>query len=227
MKSLIRNNKAVAVPLAIAIIAIIIVVAFAYVYSGSGSKEYFETETDFGMWEEEFFVTFEDGTEKSLKIIDEQKDMPFTVRYGGTAITSMGMKIRATPSGTGYDGAELKFTSFGLEDRIRNSAWTTLTTYDSIRSDTTIQLVMDYPNDIISSTFNLNNLINGHPEIYPDGTYYVSFTPTGTVKYRGYPDGGEWLTATLPQERTATIYVSDQPVSGTILITLSSELFVN
>jgi len=178
------------------------------------------------MWEEEFYVTFDDGTEKSLKLIDEQKNMPFTVNYQGSVITSMGMRIRATPTGTGYDGAQLKFTSFGLQDKIKTAGGQTVTSYNSIRPDETINLVMDYPNSIISSTFNLDNIINGHPETYPNGIYYVSFTPTGTVQYRGYPDGGSWQTATLPTSRSASIYVTHTP-PATITVTLSSELFAD
>ena len=222
-KKFIKNKKADAIPLAVVIVAIIIFAGMAYVFTGSGSTEYWETETDFGMWQDEFYVVFEDGSEESLKIIEENIDKPFTVSYGGRIITEMGVRITAVISGSGYSGAELKFEGFGVRRDIRTTGGVVKKTYDSIRSDGTIQISLGRSQQILFTEFDLDSTINAHSEIYPNGIYSVRFTPLGTVRYRGYPDGGSFVTASLPPVRVASIMVAHIP-TGSITVTLHSEI---
>ena len=41
--------------------------------------------------------------------------------------------------------------------------------------------------------------------------------------FQGYPDGGDWVTATLPSPRVASILVYHAP-TGSIVVTLGSEI---
>lgn len=190
--------------------------------TGFGATPYYETETEFGMWQDELYVVFEDGSESSLKIIEENMDKPFTVSYGGKAITYMGIKITAAISGSGFTGAELKFIDFGVKREIDTTGYVvTKKTYNAMRTDGTIQVVMGKTQSILTTGFNLDTEINQNPTKYPAGNYRVWFKPLGTVKYRGYPDGGSWVSATLPPNRTATIQVTHTP-SGSIIVTLGS-----
>lgn len=204
----------------IAAIAIItLVIAWG---TGFGATPYYETETAFGMWQEELYVVYEDGTEHSLKILDENMDKPFAVTYGGQVITEIGIKISATVSGTVFDGAEIKSTGFGVTRQIRIGIGTIKKTYTAMRTDRTIQWpIGSASTNLISTAFNVENTINQHPGTYPTGTYKVWFIPIGTIEYRGYPDGGDWKTATLPSTRTASISVTQTP-TGSILVTLGS-----
>ena len=203
------------------VVVAITLVAVALWSTGFGVTPYDETETEFGMWQDELYVVFEDGTEESLKLINLNR--PFMVSYGGRVITKMGVRITAVISGAGYDGAELKFESCGIRRDIRTTGGTVKKTYNSMRTDGTIQIAMGKTQTVIFTEFDLDSTINKHSEIYPNGIYSVRFQPLGIVKYRGYPDGGSLKTATLPPVRTASITVAHLP-TGTIVVTLSSEL---
>ena len=215
--------KKIVVGLIIAVIAIItLVIVWG---TGFGATPYYETETAFGMWQEELYVVFADGANKSLKLIDEGRTLPFTVKYQGQEITSIGMGITAAISGVGYTGAELKFESFGATKEIRNYAGVLKETYDAVRRDGTLQIALDESKYIFSTTCNLNTRINQNldPTKYPDGKYTVEFIPIGTVKYRGYPDGGDFVAATLPPVNGVVIDVTHAETCY-ILVTLGSEL---
>ena len=90
-----------------------------------------------------------------------------------------------------------------------------------MRSDGTIEIAMGKTQDILTTSFNLDTRINEHPDIYPADRYTVSFTPLGTVWYRGYPDDERFKSATLPPVKTATIYVTHTS-TGSIIVTLGS-----
>lgn len=207
------------------IIAVIAIITLVLVWgTGFGATPYYETETEFGMWQEELYVIYEDGTEHSLKILDENMDKPFAVTYGGQVITEMGIKISATVSGTGFDGAEIKSTGFGVTRQIKTASGTLKKTYNAMRTDRTIQWpIGSASTSLINTAFDVDDTINQHPGTYPTGTYKVWFIPFGTIEYRGYPDGGDWKNAALPSTRTASISVT-QTITGSILVTLGSEI---
>jgi len=213
--------KKVVIVVGVVVVAITLV-AVALWSTGFGATPYYETETEFGMWQEELYVVFEDGSEESFKIIEENLNRPFTVSYGGRIITAMGIKISATVSGTVFDGADIKSTGFGVTREIKTDSGTLKKTYTARRTDRTIQWpVGSASTSLINTAFNLDDTINQHPTTYPSGTYSVRFIPFGTIEYRGYPDGGDWKTATLPSTRTASISVA-QTTTGSILVTLGS-----
>lgn len=206
------------------IIAVIAIITLVIVWgTGFGTTPYWEEEAAFGAWQEELYVIYEDGTEHSLKILDENMDKPFAVTYGGQVITEMGIKITAAISGTGYDGAELKFESFGVKREIVHYRGTVKKTYNAMRTDGTIQVALGKTQSIVTTSFNLDTEINQNPAKYPTDRYIIKFHSLGAVKYRGYPDGGSWVSATLPSTKTATIQVT-RSTTGSIVVTLGSEI---
>ena len=209
----------------IGIAAIVVVAAISVVIFGTSvfATPYWEEEASFGTWRQEIIIGFADGSTESLKIIEESIGRPFTVTYGGRAITSLGVKIIAVVSGTEYTGAELKFESFGVRREIKTLGGVVKKTYDSIRSDGTIQTTLGKSQQILYTSFDLDNTINERPDIYPTGMYIVRFTPIGKVSYRGYPAGGDFKTATLPGSKAVFILVTHPP-TGAIVATLSPDV---
>lgn len=222
MKKIFGNNEAVARNVAVvAVIAVLIIIAagIAYVYTGSGSTEYWETPAEFGMWQDELTLTFADGSTESFKIIEEGSK-PFTVYYDGKEITHVAMRLSAKATATGYTGARIKTTNFGYKGYIKKGtttkhSWTAISTEDYI-------IRLDETEYLTGSSIYLHQEINLKPDKYPSGTYTISFNPTGTVQYQGFPDDPDWKTASLPPSRTITITVDNTPPAQ-IVVTLSSE----
>ena len=216
----------------ILLIAVVTILLFS-----TGESEYWETPWDEnaenessvsgnmldGMWQDEFYVIFEDGSEESLKLIGGTPEKTLAVRYNNKVIERMGIRITASISGSGYTGAELKFESFGVKRDIKSSYGVVKKTYNALRSDTTIQVPMGKTQDILTTEYNLETLTNSDRAKYPNGQYKVGFLPLGTVKYRGYPDGDDWVTASLPPLRFAFITVMHSN-AGLITVTLGSGL---
>jgi len=206
----------------IGIVAILVVVTLVIAGGLIGGTEYWETPAGFGIWQDELIIEYEDGTEESLKVIQESMDNPLTVYYGGKAINGVQIKLTAKATGTGYDGAEVKIAGFGYNSEIRQGS-SVKYTGGAGRTDTTFNIGMGATSKMHQSGINLQATVDNDPSTFPDGTYIVTFTPKGTVQYRGYPDGGDWKTASLPPARSISINVERTP-TGSILVTLYSDL---
>lgn len=204
--------------LGVGIVGIIIVAAIAVIISGVFATPYWETETEFGIWQDELTLTFADGSTESFKIIEEGSK-PFTVYYDGKEILTAAMYLSGKATGEGYTAARLKTANFGYKGYIKKGtttkhSWTSISTKDyTIKLDETTYLT--------HSSIYLHQEINLQPTKYPSGTYTISFIPTGTVQYQGFPGGTEWLTASLPPSRSITITVDNTPPAQ-IAVTLSS-----
>jgi len=222
MEKVIRNKKAGVAPLAIIIVIVLVIAGITLYVSTARSDPYWETENEFGIWQDELMVEFADGTTESLKIINEGKERSFAVTYDGKDITRMFIKLTAKVSGEGYDGADLKMAGFGYTGKILKGSVTKYTWAGSV-SDSTIQISLGSTEVITESGLNLKTVMDDDPSEYPDGSYTISFIPKGTVQYRGYPDGGDWESASLPPSRSATVTVARE-ASGTITVTLGSEI---
>jgi len=213
----------------IIIIATVVVAMLAIISFGTDvfTTPYWETETEFGMWQDELIIEFADGSSQSFKIIEEGRDKPFTVFYGDEEITSMSLKLSAKATGEGYEGAEIKTTNFGYDGTIMKQSPPPVElkhTWSSHRNDGTTTVSLDSTKTLVNTGINLDAEINNNPSEYPQGIYSIRFDPKGTVQYRGYPDGGSWETATLPPYRVATVAVIPSGGGGQIVVTLYSEI---
>lgn len=222
MKKLIKNKKAGILPIAVIVVAVIIIAGLVFVLSGGTSTSYWETENEFGMWQDELIIEFEDGTTKSMKIIGEEEEVSFTVLYGGKAITSAKLKLTAEATGSGYDGAELKTAQMGYLAHIKKGS-TILQTISGSISDRTKSIPMDSTLTLFELGVDLKDVVDDNPSKYPDGIYTVQFDARGTAEYRGYPDGGDWISASLPPSRSISIIV-ERASSGSISLTLYSSV---
>ena len=214
----------------IAIIIVITLVAIGFSYFSTG-EPYWETETEFGMWQDELIIEFADGTTESLKMIQEG-NKPFTIYYEGKVITSATMKVTAKVSGSGYTGAEIKTTGFGYTGKVMEGMpgpGTVLHSQPLGRTDGTMQINMDSTRTVHHCGVSISYTIDKNPSKFPSGIYTLYYIPYGTVQYRGVSaeydtieDDPDWKTATLPPTRYLILSVQRAP-TGSILVTLSSE----
>ena len=227
MRNIIRNKKAKAVPMIAIIIVILVIVAgvVIYVYPGiTGSEPYWETPNEFGIWQDELVIEFEDGSNQSLKIIEESIGKPFAVNYGGKAVISIALKLSATATGTGYDSVFCKMTNFGYICNIKQGSTVKFSTDQT--TSWTDHKGIDESWLLREAYVGIKAEMDNKPDKYPDGTYTAEFIPSGTFEYRGMHGGtpdGDFQTATLLPSRTVTLTVTGSPTSQ-ILITLSSDI---
>ena len=238
MKKKMIDNKAGVPIIAVFIVAIIIVAVVGFIAMTGGSTSYWETENEFGNWQDELIINFKDGSSQTLKLIREGVNMPFAVYYEGREIQSIGMKLSAKAEGTGYEGAELKVSnSFGYFVYLYDSNGVSkfdppVTLYTS---DKTLTIPLGNTVDVVGGAWEIGRALNQNPSLYPDGTYSLKYVPKGTAEYRGYPDGGSWITASLPPERSLSVTISSSGGGGnegngggnggTITVTLSSDVY--
>ena len=204
------------------IVAIIVIVMLGILAWGTnfGSSSYWETENEFGIWQDELIVEFSDGSTQSLKLINEGENKPLTVYYGGKAITKVNFKLSAKATGEGYDGAEIDTTGFGYDGKIYKGS-TEKDSWAYKITDMIYRCSLGSTKELLNSNYYMSNLDN-NPSKFPDGDYTIKFIPKGTVKYRGYPSGGDWTSATLPPTRTLDITIQ-RGGGGQIVVTLYSE----
>ena len=216
------NTKIISVVIAgIIIVAAIATIAF---WTDIFEDPYWETETDFGIWGEEIIITYEDGSEKSLKIIN---DMLFTtVDYGGKSISGVTYRLSAKATGVGYSSAGIDLSGYSIKVEFRKG--TTVKTYRYFSGSPTEQTIsIDGTFHKIGGTHSISikhSSLFGNADLFPTGSYILDFIPKGTVKYRGKP-GGSWKTASLPAGKTMSVDVTQDPTAQ-IVVTLSSEYVV-
>lgn len=217
------NTKIIGIVVAaIVVVAAISVAAF---WTDIFEDPYWETETDFGIWGEEIIITYEDGSEESLKIIN---DMLFTtVDYGGKSISSVSYRLSAKATGTVYTGADIDLSGYDI--RVNFKSGTTVKTYRTFSGSPTIQAIsIDGVFHQIGDTHAVSikhSSLFGDVNLFPTGSYTIQFLPTGTIRYRGSP-GGDWETASLPTGKTMSVDVIQEPTAQ-ITVTLSSEYVVS
>jgi len=209
----------------VGIVAIVVVAAIAVVFYGTEGSPYWETETEFGIWEETILIEFADGSTKSLKLIQEGQDRPFSVRYDNKIIKRIGLEIKASATGTGYTGATLKYeNNFGVKRSVSGMSYNVLYTGISTRPDGSTQNIpLDTTAPILTTWLNIESLTNSNPHTYPTASYRVKFEPQGQVQYKGYPDGGSYVTVGLPSTRSAIVSVVQTPTAN-IIVTLGSDI---
>lgn len=200
----------------IGIIAIIVIVTLVLCGIGTiGSNPYWETETGFGMWQDEIEIGYTDGTTQSLKLLQEgsQDYNPFTVYYQGQAINYVKYKVAAAVTGEGYDGAKIDTNDFWIAMYIDGD-------YKGGEQTSGIRTVpMGSSIEIMRMVCNAGSYL----EPLPDGTHTVKFCSRGSMTFWGYPSGEDPETATLPPDRQLSVTVSHE--IGQIVVTLSSDIW--
>jgi len=215
MKNIIHIKEASVAPAAVIVIFLVIIAGIGYfMYSGSGS-EYWETKNEFGTWKEEILIEYEDGSQQSLKLLQDNVNNPFaSVKYNGQDVTNVYYNVYANAQGSGYDSIEIE----GYRTQWKYYMGSTLKYGPMQKSHGTI-----------SFGFGSNvKLSEGKAQAYNDlknrdpGTYTLKFVLLSeygsNARYRGIP-GGSWEYVSLPPDRNVNLVVEED---RTLSISLSS-----
>jgi len=189
--------------------AVVIVVLILGLYlSGYFIEPYWETETNFGKWQGEIIIEYEDGTVQSLKILEDGVNLPLSVKYNGVSINKIYYKVYAVASGTGYTGVEVDISNLAWRMDVLKSSGATARNFNwpgvsEIKSGSLDQQII-----IANIQFGASE-INNNPAIYPSGSYTIKWIPSGSVSYRGIgTTTSDWQVAnTLPDVKSVVITV--------------------
>jgi len=216
------NTKAIAV----LVVGIVVVVSVAVVVFGTNvfTDPWWETETVFGVWQDELVIEYADGTTDTLRLIQEKIGKPLEYYHSGKEVTSCYLLLKAeiTETGdSGYDSADLICNNFGYQRTAWTATGTKVYTGPDAYTGKEYRVPIGNTQTIISKensgcTF-ATMLAN-----QPDGAYLINWDVKGSVEYRGYPGGGDWETATNPPDRALAV-VKDTTSTGQIVVTLTSE----
>ena len=223
MRSIKNCMKAVVAPAVILIVLIVIAAGIGYYWYTGSQTPYWETKNEFGSWQDEIYIEFEDGSETTLKIVQNQM-LPFTtVYYGSSPIQNVGYKVTASVSGSGYTSALIDLDNFGYNSYIRKTSSSTRLYEGSASSSQNYDVSVGASQQIFKQGFNIKATVD-NPSVFPTGTYRVHFEPKGTCKYKGSPaqSGDSWQSVSLPPARTLDVVI-DNGFQGSILVTISSE----
>jgi len=205
----------------IGIVAVIVIAAGVLVYStGVMDSEYWETENNFGIWQEEIILEYEDGTEQSLKLLQDADEKLFsTVSYNGNPIDKVHYKIYATAEGSGYRSVEID--DLKVKKRYYQGA---------SQFGYTTKSFGGYAFDVGSNELIGTVTANAKTDLSAksSGTYYLSFQALGnggtTVNYRGIASDGstsDWQSTSVPASKSLALQVSSGG-GGQIVVTFSS-----
>lgn len=205
----------------IAILVVFLLVMLAIFSWSFFNKSYWETESVFGTWQDEVMVEYADGTTKSLKLIESPLQLNYYIG-SGEEVTRAWIELSAKVTGSGYDGATIDCQSFGYQRKVWKEPNHVLVHTGPIVTtgkDYTISVGNTKKIYDGSTSFNYFDTLIGDE---PDGSYLVTWSVTGNIKYKPYPDDGSgWVTCTNPPDRTLALVKYTAP-SGQIVVTLSS-----
>jgi len=219
-----KNTKAVAMPMIAILIILILVIAGAFIVMNpeiaSGSTEYWETENEFGMWQETIIIKFKDGSTESLKIIEENWGT-MAVYINDKEVSNVEYDVDAKVTGKGYDGAEIYINDFEVKLEVKKY---TSIEWDDIAYGTSSPIKVEL--DKTESIFNAEIPIESISEELTNGIYILKWTPSGIIEYTGYPDGENLKSASLPKSKSVPVLVK-KGSTGEIEVTLYSEIVVS
>ena len=205
----------------IAILVVFLLVMLAIFSWSFFNKSYWETESVFGTWQDEVMVEYADGTTKSLKLIESPLQLNYYIG-SGEEVTRAWIELSAKVTGSGYDGATIDCQSFGYQRKVWKEPNHVLVHTGPIVTtgkDYTISVGNTKKIYDGSTSFNYFDTLIGDE---PDGSYIVTWTVNGAVRYKPYPGyTGDWITCTNPPDRTLALVKYTAP-SGQIVVTLSS-----
>lgn len=203
------NTKAIGIILGV--IIIVAAIAAGYVYLTEEEEDIWETETDFGSWEQDIEFMYADGTTMSVRrIIDEPA---LAVYYDNKEVTGYYYILYATATGTSQDWVTIDRSDYKIQcTGIVGSVYVIegLGSKD-IKTDGVTYKVFEQQVPI-SYAF---------PTDTPPGKYVLAFIPQGTLRYKV---AGVWQSASLPNMIQLNMEVKDDGGGGgNIIVTFTGE----
>lgn len=174
-------------------VAVVVIVSLTVYYNIGGKlpTPWNENETVSGAWNEDVILTYSDGTNDSLNSLLASRDRPFSVQYLGMDVVSITYIISASSTGTEFTTCNVDISSFSIHKTVSDNVYAETETYSGAKYLT----VNGGQETLCSTTISIDDVLYGHPS----GEYTVSFTPTGSIIYRGENGyDSDWYTATLP-----------------------------
>jgi len=207
--------------IAILVVFLIVMLGF-FSWNYFNKTSYWETDMEFGTWQDEVMVEYEDGTTKSLKLIEEPLQLSYYVG-SGEKVTRAWIELSAKVTGSGYDGATVDSQGFGYQRKVWKVPSNELVHIGPVvTTGKELNIPIGSTKDIYdgSSEFNYFDTLIGDE---PDGNYLVTWTVNGNVRYKPYPGyTGEWIDCTNPPNRNLALVKYTAP-SGEIVVTITSD----
>jgi len=173
-----------------------------------------------GSWGEKVVITYTDGSTDSLKMLID-RPWPLDVYYEGKQITEIWYYMYASAIGEGYTTCNIDLSSLIIEETISPIGHLYTFNIGDYWLDQTCYLPLDGVEITLGSDgLDIDSILSEGFE----GGYTITFTPTGSVKYRGENGGtGEWVTADLP----VGVSISVDNVLGWVYLDLTSTIDAN
>lgn len=189
----------------VVIIAVLILVVSVFaIFYNTGDD--WETPTEFGKFKEKIIIGFEDGSEETLQIINEEQNNPLNfVTYNNKAIVYAIYIISAIADGEGYTSWE--YSSFQVEVYAKDSTGKKVFEANmgnpmSFSGKDNLEFEKAY--SLCSIEMDVGVIMSN----FPVGEYTFVFHPKDTLEYRGNPSG-EWKTVALPSGKQLPITVDE------------------
>lgn len=199
-------------------IAICAIVGCALYFSGYFASEYFEEKTSFGDWGQSITIRYEDGTNESLSLI-VNKPLS-TVIYNNKAIIGFDYNLNAKVTGTGYTDATVTLNNYVLTVTalgVLGSMPKTMTySYPLISGSNNVAIDGQYHSIGGVAVFPAKTKLDAAP--FSPGPIHITFTPSGTVTFKGNPDGSV-QSGSMPSPVKIIVAYS---TGGTLSLELSS-----
>ncbi len=190
----------------IAVVAVLIMLAA----SGVFTSPFFEEKTQFGAWGQDVRVLYEDGTSESLAILINK---PLSVlTYNSKPIIGFDYSLAVKVTGTGFIDSTVTLGSYVLNVSIRKpvdaqkpglgSTVKSTTSYTLISGENTVPIDSAFHPIGGTAVFQAKTKLDAVG--LASDVYYIEFVPTGTVTYKGNPNG-DVQTASLPAAISVTV----------------------
>ena len=210
------NLKYIGIGVIVAILLIITVIFVAFYSVGSEWSTTWNDNADVsGTWGEDITIIYDDGSTDSLKLLVD-RNWPLVVEYQGREITAIQYRIYGMATGEEFTTCNVDVTSFAVHARITapdgdpvyikdyqyHEPW-----YLTVNGDTEI---------LCDALVDVDELTG-----WSSGAYTVSFTPSGSVRYRGENSYiSDWYTTAIPPGRSLIV----DNVVGTITLNLADTI---
>ena len=196
--------------IAIIIVITLVAVGFSY-FSYTGEEPYWETATEFGDWGQEIVLTYEDGTEQTLKILYDNPTL--SVWHSGKEVTWISYRLNGKATGTGYSSITYKLVNYQFRIQTKmgssvvNSVDQTMShTSGSKPVDGSWNLIFDYPRTV--GTY--------FPSSLSPGMYTLIFSSIGgNIQYSA--DGESYQTVSSPPPLTITMEVKTDKTLSVVI----------